>query len=38
MIEKEETPMPQPTPAPKTDEETKSTTSALLERKRNSRK
>jgi Mg-chelatase subunit ChlD len=37
VIEKEEVPTPQPAPAP-TSEEAKSTTSALLERKRNSRK
>lgn len=38
MVEKEEIPTPQPASAPKTEEETKSTTSALLERKRNSKK
>jgi Mg-chelatase subunit ChlD len=37
IIQKEEVPAPQPAPAP-TSEEAKSTTSALLERKRNSRK
>jgi Mg-chelatase subunit ChlD len=38
VIEKEETSVPQPAPSPTTEEGTKSTTSALLERKRNSRK
>jgi Mg-chelatase subunit ChlD len=38
MIEKEETPVPQPVSSPKIEDEAKSTTSALLERKRNSRK
>jgi Mg-chelatase subunit ChlD len=38
ITKKEETPTPQPLPTSKTEEETKSTTSVLLERKRNSRK